>query len=197
MALKFGTNNSETIGGTPFGDVIFAGGGNDTVNGFGGNDQLLGEGGQDVLIGGAGADFLDGGSSDLETASYSASPAGVAVNLQSGTGSGGDAEGDTLQNIERVVGSDFIDFLTGDGGDNDLYGHAGNDVLNGGGGTDFLFGQEGNDMIKGAGGSDSLWGDEGNDTINGGDGDDRLWGGDGNDHLNGTTTSWVAPAPTC
>jgi Ca2+-binding RTX toxin-like protein len=52
-------------------------------------------------------------------------------------------------------------------------------------------------MIKGAGGSDSLWGDEGNDTINGGDGDDRLWGGDGNDHLNGTTTSWVAPAPTC
>jgi Ca2+-binding RTX toxin-like protein len=188
MALKFGTNNSDTIGGTPYGDVIFGGGGNDSLYGFGGNDQLFGEGGAvDTLNGGAGADFLDGGSGDLDTASYFDSPAGVTVNLQSGTGSGGDAEGDILQGIERLVGSDFTDLLIGDDGDNDLYGHAGNDLLNGGGGTDFLFGQEGHDMLKGAGGSDSLWGDEGNDTINGGDGSDWLHGGDGSDHLNGSS----------
>ena len=45
-----------------------------------------GRGGADTLIGGAGTDFAD----------YSASLTGVDVNLATGTGLGGDAQGDTL-----------------------------------------------------------------------------------------------------
>ena len=97
MALKYGTNKSETIAGTPFDDVIFAFGGEDKVYGYGGNDQLLGGDDRDKLIGGPGADFLDGGGGE-DHAIYANSPAGVTVNLKKGTGSGGDAEGDTLQN---------------------------------------------------------------------------------------------------
>jgi Ca2+-binding RTX toxin-like protein len=203
MALKFGTNKSETIVGTPYDDTILAGDGSDKVFGFGGDDQLLGQGGSDALIGGNGADFLDGGSGDGDTASYYDSPSGVTVNLKTGHGSGGDAEGDTLQDIERVVGSNHNDILIGDDGDNDLYGHAGNDILLGEGGTDYLFGHEGNDTLKGGGGSDRLeggdgkdrlfgdadadwlYGEDGRDLLYGGDGNDYLYGGDGNDTLIG------------
>ena len=118
MALKWGTNNSETIGGTPYDDTIFALDGDDSVLGFWGNDQLIGGSGNDYLVGGPGADLLDGGTdsgpstyqdTDVkgDTAGYAGSPAGVTVDLELGTGSGGDAEGDTLQNIEHVIGSDW------------------------------------------------------------------------------------------
>ena len=50
---------------------------------------------------------------------------------------GGDAEGDTLTNIENLIGSDFNDYLAGDGGDNRLTGGAGQDTLDGGGGVDW------------------------------------------------------------
>ena len=58
------------------------------------NNVLIGNSGANVLTGGAGADTLDGGGG-VDTASYAASAAGVAVSLVTGTGSGGDAEGDT------------------------------------------------------------------------------------------------------
>ncbi len=49
------------------------------------------------------------------------------VSLTSGSASGGDADGDTLVNIENLTGSNFNDTLEGDGGNN---------ILNGGTGTD-------------------------------------------------------------
>ena len=44
-------------------------------------------------------------------------------------GSGGDAEGDVLRNIENLIGSDHDDHLTGDGGDNHLDGGVGADTF--------------------------------------------------------------------
>ena len=82
--------------------------------------------------------MLDGGD-DLDTASYESSPAGVTVDLSTGSASGGDAEGDSLSNIEDVTGSDHSDTLTGDDSDNILNGLGGDDTLTGGGGDDTFF----------------------------------------------------------
>ena len=95
--------------------------------------------GDDTLVGGAGVDSLDGGTG-TDTADYNASGAAVTVNLTTGTGSGGDAQGDTLVNIEKLTGSAFADVLTGDGNANTLAGGAGADSLFGGAGNDVLIG---------------------------------------------------------
>ncbi|NJO55091.1 MAG: cadherin-like domain-containing protein, partial [Rhodospirillales bacterium] len=154
----------EQVIGSAFGDMLtgddgdnaFLGGaGNDTVNGGGGSDWLLGDAGNDNLIGDAGADTLIGGAG-IDTAVYSTSGAGVAVNLATGRGSGGDAEGDTLSEIEQVIGSGYDDTLTGDDGNNAFLGGAGNDTINGGGGNDVIYADAGADTLVGGTGIDQV-----------------------------------------
>ena len=110
-----------TINGTGQAETLTGMGENDIINGLGGNDTLQGLGGNDTLHGGGGTD----------TATYAASAAGVSVSLATGSGSGGDAQGDKLINIENLTGSGFNDALEGNGDSN---------VLNGGGGADTLTG---------------------------------------------------------
>ena len=117
-----------TINGTPGSDTLFGTAGDDIINGLDGGDMLTGGQGSDVLNGGSGAD----------AANYSSSAAAVTVDLAAGTGSGGEAEGDTLIGIEAVRGSDFADHL---------YGGAGDDLLSGGGGDDVLWGGPGADYF--------------------------------------------------
>lgn len=102
MAIITGTTGNDTLTGTANADQISGLEGNDTLNGGAGND---------VLDGGAGADTLNGGT-DTDTATYTNSAAGVTVNLTTGVVSGGDAQGDTLTSIEKVIGSDFNDTLS-------------------------------------------------------------------------------------
>ena len=109
----------------------------DRLSGGSGNDTLRGHDGNDTLSGGPGADFLDGGEG-WDRAEYTGSNAGVSVNLATGRGSGGDAEGDTLSGCEDVAGSPHDDTLIGDGRSNWLSGGAGADSLVGGGGWDWL-----------------------------------------------------------
>ncbi|WP_162003449.1 calcium-binding protein [Microvirga tunisiensis] len=118
-----------------------------------GNDTLHGAGGDDILIGAAGADVLVGGDGS-DTADYSGSSAGVVVNLETGTGAGGEAEGDQLISIEDVIGSAHADSLTGNGEANLLVGQGGADTLNGGAGEDVLVGGEGADVLDGGAGAD-------------------------------------------
>lgn len=92
------------------------------LNGGGGDDVLAGRGGADTLIGGSGSDTVD----------YSSSLAAVTVDLTNGVGTGGDADGDTYNSIENVIGSNFDDHLIGSAGSNSLYGGDGNDLLEGG-----------------------------------------------------------------
>lgn len=182
---------------------------NDEIYGLDGADALTGEAGADLLVGGAGADALDGGA-DIDTASYAGSSAGVVVNLATGTGLGGDAEGDVLTNIENLVGSDGNDTLIGDGNANTLDGSLGDDTLTGGEGADTLIGGDGTDTASYAGsasgisvnletgtgtggdaqgdtlnGIENLVGSNSNDTLTGTAGDNRLEGGNGNDTLAG------------
>ena len=61
------------------------------------------------------------------------------MNLTTGTGSGGDAQGDTLLNIEDLLGNGFGDTLTGNAGANVINGGAGADIMQGLGGNDTYY----------------------------------------------------------
>ena len=169
-------------------DVIHGLGGDDTLDGGEGDDTLEGGPGADMLDGGPGSDTLDGGPGS-DTATYQHSAAAVLVRLHDARAVRlGDAEGDTLTNIEHLVGSDHNDILAGDGGDNKLEGGDGNDDLYGGpaGGDDMMYGGNGDDRIFGGRGNDILTGGEGNDLLKGGPGEDTLIAdGDAMDVLNG------------
>ncbi|MGF6229349.1 Ca2+-binding RTX toxin-like protein [Inquilinus ginsengisoli] len=120
--------------------------GADTLVGDAGRNTLLGVGGNDVLYGGAGADVLVGGT-EIDTASYYTSSTGVSVNLTAQVGSGNEAQGDLLFEIENLSGSQGNDSLTGTAYANTLQGWNGNDVLTGAGGKDMLTGGAGADRF--------------------------------------------------
>jgi RTX calcium-binding nonapeptide repeat (4 copies) len=69
------------------------------------------------------------------------------VSLDTGLGSGGDAQGGMLSGIENITGSALADILTGNGGVNALVGGLGADVLNGRTGNDTLSGGSANDTF--------------------------------------------------
>ena len=71
---------------------------------------------------------------------YSEGNVGVVVDLSTGAGSGGNAQGDALVSIENLSGGRGNDSLTGNAGANTLAGDIGETVLRGGGGADrFVF----------------------------------------------------------
>jgi Ca2+-binding RTX toxin-like protein len=166
MVKKTGTSGNDVLKGTAAADLLSGFAGNDKLFGFAGDDQLIGDLGNDKLYGGAGndimfgvagADRLDGGDG-LDTAYYLSNLAttGVTVSLLKHKGSGGEAAGDKLFNIENITGSNFADALTGDGGNN---------VLDGAGGNDKLYGGDGNDVLVGGAGADRLDGGAGHDFV--------------------------------
>ncbi|MCF6291323.1 MAG: hypothetical protein L3J03_10060, partial [Desulfobacterales bacterium] len=168
-----------------------------------GNEQanfLQGGAGDDILIGFAGADTLAGGEGS-DMAVYRSAPAGVTVDLATGTASDGYGSVDLLTTIEGVADSSHNDTLTGDSSDN-WFGLSG--------GNDTVSGDEGNDSFYFSNSLDSA------DTVDGGLGSDRLEYTDANgadnelDHVTGveeiglgdadtsvtTTDSLVAPSAT-
>jgi Ca2+-binding RTX toxin-like protein len=157
---------------------------NDTLIGTAGDDSLMGLGGADILIGGAGADALNGGSGE-DTADYSTSGAAITLDLASSANNSGDAVGDTFTSIERFIGTDFGDTLTGSNASQKLFGGAGQDILSGAGGSDYLDGGDGDDTVDGGSGNDTLFGGSGTNTLTGGYGNDSFIGGAGTDIFDG------------
>jgi len=127
--------------------------GNDALTGNAGANSLFGWGGTDILRGGAGADRLDGGAG-TDLISYWDSSVGVTVNLLTGIGTGGDAQGDGYGSVENVNGSQGGDSLIGNAVANVLNGYSGADSLNGGGGQDVLDGGAGKDTLTGGADAD-------------------------------------------
>ena len=141
-----GTSGPDDLVGTGGADVICGRGGDDTLHGADGNDVLAGEAGNDTIEGGAGADTMDGGG-DTDVADYETSTGEVTVDLISGTGIGGDANGDLFSGFESLAGSSNADLLAGDAGANTLTGNGGDDILIGRGSGDALLGLDGIDTI--------------------------------------------------
>lgn len=197
-------------------DILSGGTGGDWLYGCAGNDRIEGGDGDDLVDGGQGADYLDGGEG-VDTVYYTDSDEGVTVDLSTGTGSGGDAAGDILVHIEKVLGSRHADTIIGDANDNQINGGGGQDILVGGDGDDVLGyflvnehtysdcnhisphawtineaglfdGGNGNDTLFGGRYADILIGGAGNDILSGGMGHDILQGGDGDDVFTSGTT---------
>lgn len=154
-----GGSGNDKLNGDAGNDLLRGGAGNDLLVGGAGADKLQGGADNDLLIGGAGADTLDG-SGGTNTASYAlrTSTTGIIANLQTGTGSGGDAAGDRYISISNIIGSDLNDTLIGNALANKLQGGAGDDLLNGGSGNDTLSGGAGTNKYFGGAGADIIQG---------------------------------------
>ena len=150
-----GSAGDDILVGSSTGNTLIGGGGNDALRGWGGNDLLEGGAGGDVLYGGAGDD----------TADYAQSAVHVVINLANGYANGGDATGDTLSEIENLIGSAHEDFLSGDASENVLVGGSGNDTLRGWGGDDILYGGADADLLDGGQQDDQMFGGAGGDTF--------------------------------
>ncbi|WP_296818136.1 calcium-binding protein [Brevundimonas sp.] len=137
-------------------DDLSGGEGIDVLSGGSGDDLLRGGDGNDVLRGGSGFDGLNGGEG-LDTATYSAEQEGVLVDLESGVAITS-FDNDYLISIERVVGSQFDDWLIGGFGDDRLNGSGGHDLIGGGFGNDRLTGGSGDDLFyfEAGGGLDTV-----------------------------------------
>jgi Ca2+-binding RTX toxin-like protein len=176
-----GTANSETINGTFRAEIINALDGDDTING---------SAGADAINGGLGTDIV----------SYATSAAGVTISLAGGAGTGGDAQGDTLANIENLYGSAFADALTGSASANTIDADSGDDLVLAGDGSDILSGGTGNDTLRGEAGDDNLTGGLGADILDGGTGNDLAnyywlsWGRSTAAATNGVIVDLLTPA---
>src|SRR5262249_45481139 len=105
--------------------------------------------------------MTDGATIDLSSTATQTVVSGLLdVTLSSSTG------------IESVIGTNYVDHITGNSRDNGLHGEGGNDVMSGGDGNEWFFGGAGNDQLTGNAGNDFFYGEQGDDTMTGNAGDD-------------------------
>jgi Ca2+-binding RTX toxin-like protein len=165
-----------------------------TLNGGDGDDSLQGGDGDDFLVGGPGNDVIDGDDNTIpgtsfcfgfnvnigtgevdqgtsivlgDVVDYSGSTGPITLDLDPGELHPGTATGDgtdTIQNVEHVNGSPANDTLSGDNGNNAIYGNGGDDTIAGDAGSDCEFG---------GGGNDTFDENEGTSTAQGGTGTDN------------------------
>ena len=132
-----GNANANTLQGGNGNDTLNGGSGNDTLVGGAGIDTLNGENGDDLLKGGADGDKFFGGTG-TDTVSY-ADGSAVTVDLRStvslvSTLGTGDADGDTFDSIEKIIGSASHDtFILNVGSGStlpiDINGNGGSDTI--------------------------------------------------------------------
>lgn len=178
--VLYGGGGSDTLHGQDGADILWGGAGFDQLNGGDGLDALYGGDDSDELNGGAGADILNGGD-QIDYADYRTASAAVIADLQFSSQNTGDALGDTYIDLEGIDGTNFNDSLRGDSGANFLYAYDGNDEIYGRDGSDYIYAGSGTDILSGDAGNDFLFGGIGNDLLYGGLGADTMYGGDGTD----------------
>ncbi|MDD2830166.1 MAG: calcium-binding protein, partial [Sulfuricurvum sp.] len=196
----------ENLWGSNYGDVLRANDSSCGIQAGDGNDFVFAGGGNDVLNGGYGTDMV---SYFYASASVSIDLANTALQVTNGSGS------DTLTGFENLMGSDFNDTLTGNGGDNLIDGVSGADTMSGGLGNDTYYvdnvgdtvieaNNEGIDIINASVGFSLIGqyvenlnltgtadingiGNELANTLTGNSGANTLSGGDGDDTLDGNS----------
>ncbi|MGE8483463.1 MAG: M10 family metallopeptidase C-terminal domain-containing protein [Pseudomonas sp.] len=108
-----------------------------------------------TLFAGAGNNVLDGREGN-DTVSFERAQSGVTVNLSTSAQQNTVGSGlDTVKLFENLTGSAYADTLSGNSGANVLNGGAGNDTLVGGSGNDRLIGGAGTDNLTGGTGADT------------------------------------------
>lgn len=108
-----------------------------------------------TLFAGAGNNVLDGRDGN-DTVSFERALSGVTVNLSTSAQQNTVSSGlDTLKFFENLTGSAYADSLSGNSAVNVLNGGAGNDTLVGGSGDDRLIGGAGTDNLTGGTGADT------------------------------------------
>ena len=186
---SFNHTTSLPMTGTDGADIIYTGGGNDTVNAGSGNDIVYGI--------------------DLNGDATATAASSKTVNLGSGndtyygseakdivTTTGTNTEHDT-NHIYLGSGSDTFTGGVGidivDGGvtedvqtdTNTIHLGGGADEYKGGVGADIVYGGDDNDIIRGGNGENKLYGENGDDKITGGIDADIISGGNGDDVIYG------------
>ncbi|MEI6573176.1 MAG: hypothetical protein WCO61_06505 [Alphaproteobacteria bacterium] len=197
--------NIEDVIGSDYNDTLIGNSDDNLLSGGKGDDSLVGGAGRNTLVGSAGADTLDGTDGSFDLADYSASSTGVTVDLINGTGSGGDAAGDRLINIEAVIGTAQSDLLIAGVSGSSIFGGDGNDTIDAGGTSNSTLVGGGGDnrldysqssvsvSVSLAAGQDSkgnqfsnfknIGGSTHDDTLTGDNGDNIVSGSGGNDLL--------------
>lgn len=132
----YGGDGNDYLDGGSGNDIIYDGAGNDIVKGGDGNDYIFAGSGLDTYIGGAGFDTLD--------YSGATGPLTIDAGLKTITG----FTSDTMNGIEKIVGSNFDDNFIGGKDSNVFDGGAGNDTFRGMGGADTFTGGAGNDTYN-------------------------------------------------
>ncbi len=133
---RINTSGTASMTGNSLGNLLYAGAGNNVLDGAAGND----------------------------TASYLYATAGVTVSLATTAAQAtGGSGSDTLLDIENLTGSNYADKLTGSAGSNILNGGTGADTLTGGDGSDTYFVDNAGDVVNetnataSTGGTDSVY----------------------------------------
>ena len=182
----------ENVTGSIHGDVIIGDSGANWIRALGDFDWINGSLGADTLDGGNGEDMV----------SYVSGTSGVMVDLGTGTGLAGLADGDTYTSIERATGTIYADVFFGGDKAEQFRGLGGYDVFNGsGGGKDKYDGGSGLDTVSYSGSASGVgatlaggfgWiGDADEDlytsieNLTGSNFDDILYGDGGRNHLIG------------
>jgi Ca2+-binding RTX toxin-like protein len=200
--------------GSPGGWIMLDGRGGDDHLEAGPTTTLLGGTGNDYLVSGAGANAIDGGLG-TDTVSYEKATTGVTVNffnLAPAQQIGSYAAGDTLSNLENVIGSGFNDTFIAGSASNGFAGGAGIDTIDyhnlASGVTITLSATDnalhtvvsGVETIIGTAFNDSFTGTAGNETFVDAGGSDTFTGGGGVDTVDysssaiGVTASLVTGA---
>lgn len=132
-------------------DVLYGGDGNDAIDGGSGNDVIYDGAGDDVVTAGDGDDYIYAGSgldkyvggSGFDTVDYSNATGPINVDASKKIITG--FTSDTIDGIEKIVGTSFDDYFKGSKSANFFDGGAGNDTFRGMGGADTYTGGSGDD----------------------------------------------------
>lgn len=162
-----GTGNAagNALTGNVTGNVLTGLARNDTLNGLAGNDTLDGGAGADAMAGGAGNDvYVVDNSADAIT---EAAGEGIdEVRSSIAYALGANVENLTLSGTAAIngYGNDAANVLSGNGGNNELWGQEGDDTLISLGGNDILHGNTGADAMAGGAGNDVYYVENAGDT---------------------------------
>ena len=159
-------------------DMIFGGAGDDVLHGDAGNDMLVGGADDDTYYGGAGSDTIYADADDSTINGWVMTPPAnddTTDNVDESTEAGSDpmavdtvsyarvdndddqgvvrtlsntAGGATISNVENIIGTQFVDTLTGDDGNNVIEGGDLGDTLVGGAGNDTVSYASSDDRVR-------------------------------------------------